>query len=135
LEANHLVTDKAHQKRNFFRLDVMLPVKYRKFTGDPVFDGIVSLGRTLNLSSGGMILTVPNNLIVGTKLDMEVELPKNQKLYLVGKVLGGETQVFGGVERRMEKIAFVEVDDDTKDQIMKFILNEQRKIQRKEKRS
>lgn len=118
---------KKNQKRNFVRLDVILPVKYRKFTGNPIFVSNFNVGRTIDLSSGGIKLSVSRPIPVGTKLDMEIELDDQTASYVVGKVLGGEDKVIDGIGRRIEKVTFLEMDPESQDLIMKFIFNNQRK--------
>ncbi len=115
------------QKRRFVRLDVVLPVKYRKYTGNPIFISNFNVGRTIDLSSGGIKLSVSRPIPVGSKLDMEIELDDQTASYVVGKVLGGEDKVIDGIGRRIEKINFVELDPEAQDMIMKFIFNNQRK--------
>jgi len=123
--------DSKSQKRRFVRIEVMLPVKYRSYTGHPVWDQNFSVGRSINLSSGGMILAVNTALAPEAKLDMELELNDKTRLYLIGKVLGGEDMMVDGVSRRVEKISFMDLDDETRDIIMKFIFNRQRADLRK----
>ncbi len=119
------------QKRRFVRIDIILPVKYRNYTGNPIWDLNFSVGRTINLSSGGMMLAVNQALAPEAKLDMELELNDKTRLYLVGKVLGGEDMMVDGVSRRIEKINFLDLDDESRDIIMKFIFNRQRAELRK----
>lgn len=121
----------ADQKRAFVRLDVVLPVKYRRYTGNPVIDQNFNVGRTLNLSSGGMLLAVPKALVPNTKLDLEIEVGEGKSLYVPGVVLSGADREVDGIPRREEKINFVDVDDETQDAIMKFILEEQRRQRRR----
>ncbi len=125
------MADKKAQKREFVRQDVVLPVKYRKYTGNPVFEDLFSVGRTLNLSSGGIMLTVGTPLKSGDKLDLELELTDRVRVYLTGKVLGGQDSVVDGIPHRVEKVSFLDVDDDTQDLIMKFIFDDQRRSLRK----
>jgi c-di-GMP-binding flagellar brake protein YcgR len=127
------IDPKKVQKRNFVRLDVVLPVKYRRFTGNPVFQSNFNVGRTVNISVGGVKLSVSTPIPVGTRLDMEIELSDSVKPYVVGKVLGGEEKVIDGISRRIEKISFVEVDKDAQDLMMKYIFENLRKVVRKVK--
>jgi c-di-GMP-binding flagellar brake protein YcgR len=116
------------------RLDVVLPVKYRVYTGNPIFQENFNVGRTSDLSSGGMSIMVSKPLVAGAKLDIELELDEQLHPYLVGKVLGGDDKVFDGIPRRVEKVNFIELDPDTREMIMKFIFDYQRKIARKDKK-
>jgi c-di-GMP-binding flagellar brake protein YcgR len=127
------IDPKKVQKRNFVRLDVVLPVKYRRFTGNPVFQSNFNVGRTVNISVGGVKLSVSTPIPVGTRLDMEIDLSDSVKPYVVGKVLGGEEKVIDGISRRIEKISFVEVDKDAQDLMMKYIFENLRKVVRKVK--
>ena len=128
-----MTTDpKKIQKRRFVRLDAVLPVKYRRYTGNPVFQSNFNVGRTINLSIGGVKLSVSTPILVGTKLDMELELSDSIKPYVVGKVIGGEEKVIDGISRRIEKIGFVEVDKEAQDLMMKYIFDHLRKVVRKD---
>lgn len=127
------IDPKKVQKRRFVRLDVVLPVKYRRFTGNPVFQSNFNVGRTVNVSVGGVKLSVSTPIPVGTRLDMEIEFSDSVKPYVVGKVLGGEEKVIDGISRRIEKISFVEVDKDAQDIMMKYIFDNLRKVVRKVK--
>ena len=125
------MADNKPQNREFVRQEVVLPVKYRKYTGNSLFEDLFSVGRTLNLSSGGMMLSVGTPLKVGDKLDLEVELTDRVRVYLVGKILGGTDSEVDGVYRRVEKVEFLDMDGDTQDLIMKFIFESQRRNLRK----
>lgn len=119
------------QKRRFVRLDVVLPVKYRKYTGNSIFQENFNVGRTNDLSIGGVKMSVSKPIPAGTKLDMEIELDANLRPYIVGIVLGGEDKLIDGISRRIEKVSFVEVDADAQDMMMKYIFDHQRKEVRK----
>ena len=129
------MADAKKQKRNFVRLEINLPVKYRPYTGNPVFQSHFDVGRTNDLSIGGVKLSVSKPIPAGTKLEMEIELDDDNRPYIVGKVVGGEDKVLDGVSRRIEKISFTEVDPDAQDIMMKFIFETQRKEVRKDKKN
>src|ERR1700677_3097526 len=127
------IDPKKIQKRRFVRLDAVLSVKYRRYTGNSVFQSNFNVGKTINLSVGGVKLSVSTPIPSGTKLDMEIELSESIKLYAVGKVIGGEEKVIDGISRRIEKIGFLEVDKEDQDLMMKYIFNHLRKVVRKNK--
>jgi c-di-GMP-binding flagellar brake protein YcgR len=127
------VDPKKIQKRRFVRLDAVLSAKYRRYTGNPVFQSNFNVCKTINLSVGGVKLSVSTPIPTGTKLDMELELSESVKLYAVGKVIGGEEKVIDGISRRIEKISFLEVDKEDQDLMMKYIFNHLRKVVRKNK--
>lgn len=125
---------KKTQKRRFVRLNVILPVKYRRYTGSPVFQANFNVGRTNDLSIGGVKLNVSTPIPVGIKLDMEIELSNNNRPYVIGKVIGGEEKMVDGISHRVEKISFLDVDEDAQDIITKFIFEHQRKDVQKDKK-
>ncbi len=129
-----MAESQKNQNRRFVRLDVVLPVKYRKYTGNPVFHEFFNVGRTNDLSIGGIKMAVSTPIPAGTKLDMEIELGEDVRPYVVGKILGGEDKVMDGIPRRIEKVSFLEVDPEAQDIMMRFIFDHQRKEVRKDKK-
>jgi c-di-GMP-binding flagellar brake protein YcgR len=129
-----MIDPEKSQKRRFVRANIILPVKYRKFTGNAVFTDQFNIGRTNDLSIGGVNLTVSKSISVDTKLDIEIELNDKARVYVAGQVLGGEDKVIDGISRRIEKINFIEIDPEVEDVIMKFIFDHERKEVRKDKK-
>jgi c-di-GMP-binding flagellar brake protein YcgR len=129
-----MINPQKSQKRRFVRLDIVLPVKYRKFTGSAVFNDQFNIGRTNDLSIGGINVTVSKPIPIDTKLDIEIELNDKTRVYVVGQVLGGEDKVIDGIYRRIEKMNFIEHDPEVDDVIMKFIFDHERKEVRKDKK-
>jgi c-di-GMP-binding flagellar brake protein YcgR len=121
------------QKRKSVRLEVVLPVKYRRYTGNPVFSNNFNVGRTHDISIGGAKLSVSTPITPGTKLDMEIELSDDLRPYAVGKVIGGEDKIIEGISHRIEKVSFLEMDADSQDIMMKYIFDNFRKESRKVK--
>ena len=126
-----MAESKKPQKRRFVRVEVVLPVKYRKYTGNPIFRSRFNVGRTSDLSIGGMKMNVSKPIPAGMPLDMEIELGDDLRPYIVGKVLGGEDKTVNGVSRRIEKVNFTEVDKEAQDMMMKFLIDHQREAARK----
>ena len=121
------------QKRKSVRLEVVLPVKYRRYTGNPVLANNFNVGRTHDISVGGVKLSVSTPIALGTKLDMEIELSDALRPYAVGKVIGGEDKVIDGIAHRIEKVSFLEMDAESQDMMMKYIFDNLRKESRKVK--
>ena len=124
---------KKDQKRNSVRLEVVLPVKYRRYTGNPVLNNNFNVGRTHDISIGGVKISVSTPIAVGTKLDMEIELSDDIKPYAVGKVIGGEEKIIDGISHRVEKISFLEMDSESQDMMMRYIFDNLRKEGRKDR--
>jgi c-di-GMP-binding flagellar brake protein YcgR len=96
-----MIDPQKSQKRRFVRLNIILPVKYRAFTGNTIFTDQFNIGRTNDLSIGGINIAVSKPIPVDTKLDIEIELDDKNRVYVVGKVLGGEDKVIDGISRRV----------------------------------
>lgn len=120
------------QRREFFRLEVSLPLHYRvlpKFlTNRPVPFRTVE---TKNISGGGVLFSDTITLKTDTLLDLLVELPWRERgtmqvyranlVVCVGKVVtlkkSGENSLYG--------VEFVYIEDRSRAQIIDFIFEEQ----------
>lgn len=112
---------KRTEKRRFPRIELNIPVKYRAFRNDSIFSSNFSVGRSKDISVGGLKLAVGKHNPVDTKLDMEIELTSNLFAYVVGKVLGGQDEEINGVTHRYDRVIFLEMDKEIKDALTRFI--------------
>jgi len=112
------------QKREFFRVDTSLNLKYR-ILGQGLSPQQIVTGR-VNISAGGMRIPVNEPVAENQRLRMLISLPDP-----VSKVVGAEARVVrffnfghGNYEAALE---FVNIDAVTRDQIAAFCLSEQRR--------
>ncbi|HXL71988.1 MAG TPA: PilZ domain-containing protein [bacterium] len=118
---------KRVEKRRFVRLETTIPVKYRACQNDSIFSGNFSVGRSKNISAGGLKLAVGRHNPIDTKLDMEMELPNNVLAYTTAKVLGGNDEQINGITHRFDRVVFLEMDDDVQGTLTRYVFEGLRK--------
>jgi len=118
---------KRQEKRRFVRIEVTVPIKYRNFKNDSVFHSNFNVGRSRDISVGGLKFSVGKHTPVDTKLDMEIELPDSMPAYVIGKVVGGEDVIINGIVHHYDRIQFVDIDKEIQDVIMKQVFEGLRK--------
>jgi c-di-GMP-binding flagellar brake protein YcgR len=118
---------KKPEKRRFVRVELIVPVKYRSFRNDSIFQSNFNVGRSRDISVGGLKFAVAKHNPVNTKLDMELELPDALSAYVTGKVVGGEDVVVNGIVHRFDRITFLEMDKEVQDLIMRQVFESMRR--------
>ena len=118
---------KQPEKRRSVRVEMIVPVKYRNFRNDSIFQSNFNVGRSRDLSVGGLKFAVTKHNAVNSKLDMEIELPDALSAYVTGKVIGGEDVVINGIIHRFDRISFLEMDKDVQDLIMRQVFESLRR--------
>ena len=112
---------KGQEKRRFARTDIIVPIKYRLYRNNSVFQSSFNIGKSRNLSMGGLKFAVSKHLPVGTKLDMELELSRTMGIYVVAQVVGGDDEVVNGITHRYDRVTFSEVDTEVQDLLMRLM--------------
>jgi c-di-GMP-binding flagellar brake protein YcgR len=112
---------KRTEKRRFPRIELTIPVKYRAFRNDSIFSSNFSVGRSKDISVGGLKLAVGKHNPVDTKLDMEIELTSNLYAYVVAKVLGGHDEEINGITPRFDRVIFLEMDKEIREALTRHI--------------
>ena len=118
---------KRQEKRRSVRVDLTVPVKYRAFRNDSIFQSNFNVGRSKDLSVGGLRWAVAKHNPIDTKLDMELELPDDMCAYVVGKVVGGEDVVINGITHRFDRVAFLDMDKEVQDLLMRQVFDSMRR--------
>lgn len=130
------------QRRDFFRLPISLPLRFRTVSLPPDFardntvkkqalaawseDRLFNVGRTKDLSGGGLLMITETPLSAGEEVFLELRMPQ-ELLRLSGRVVrelagnqdDGPGQVVG--------VEFVGIDEREQDQIIQFIFREERR--------
>ena len=117
---------RRQERRLSVRTEMTVPVKYRNFRNDPTFQRNFNVGRSRNVSIGGLKLAVAKHNQVDSKLDMEIELPAALSAYVTGKVVGGEDWVINNIIYRFDRISFLETDEEIQDLIARQIFESMR---------
>lgn len=116
------------QRRNYFRLKIILPVYFRKIAADEeAADNPIQRAYTLDISGGGMRIAVPRKISLkeGEILQCLVSL-ENTDISVKGEVV----RISPSAENNMMEvgIAFRDIHQNVQDRLIAFIFKQQLKI-------
>ncbi len=122
------------QRRNFFRLDCYVDVRYRvikSISDDDNCDIPFRKTITSDLSGGGIRLLLDEKIDPGTYLECELFTETDRKIRFFGKVVRFEHIGSGGKYRYAAGVAYVDIDEKEREDVIKYIFEEQRKLLKK----
>lgn len=123
------------QRRNYFRLDCFVEVRYRimDLEGDDTYDKDKPYINALanNLSGGGVCLMLEEKVPAGTIVECEMFSDTSRKVKFYGKVVRFEETGKAGKYKFKAGIAYIEISDNDREVIVRYIYEEQRKLLRK----
>lgn len=112
------------ERRKFFRLNINVNIKWKKFTGDGKKGGAGKVP-SKNLSAGGVCITSYKRLSQGERLVLEIELPTGKTINAGTKVVWvNEFDTPGGSAEKMYEagIEFIDITDRDREEIKEFCL-------------
>jgi c-di-GMP-binding flagellar brake protein YcgR len=118
---------KREERRRFVRVEMTVPVKYRTFRNSSEFQSSFNVGRSKDISVGGLKCAVSKHNPIETKLDIEIELSDTLSAYVVGKVLGGEDRVIDGIVHRFDRVTFLQMEPDVQELLMRQVFEQMRR--------
>mgnify|MGYP005851431677 CR=1 FL=1 len=122
------------QRREFFRLESNVPVKYRIIklsTDDKDNKEPMKSCVTKDLSGGGLCLRIREEVERNSLIKGEVDLGPEKKIPFVGEVIRVDI-IDGGKKYKYEiGISFKKIKKNDKEEIIRFIYSEQRRLRRK----
>lgn len=123
------------QRRQLFRLSLVLPVEYAiTFLPEEnltIVPGIYEKAIIRDISGGGVRLVTDLQLPKSTKMNIKLLLEESD-LTLTGEIVNIHEQGDQEKERYSYGVKFVDLDYNTQDQIVSFIFEEQRRRRRRE---
>ena len=122
------------QRRQFFRLDCVLDVKCREveFVDErPVPKGNFSKGLTRDISGGGACLVVTEGIEKGKYVECELQIMENKIIKFYGTVVRSGKSNEDNKSKYGLGVEFYNIDDRTREVIISFIFEEQRKLRKK----
>lgn len=131
---------KKHERRDFFRVEVALDVKYELLKEKPrnLSDlkdlELCKSALAIDLSGGGIMLKVNKAIPLRKYLLMEFNVgTKGRANYIkvLGQVMRGFTDCTGGIKRELIGVKFCQIDERTRDQIIRFVFEKMLEIIRK----
>lgn len=122
---NPLKPPYKYQRRNFFRIDITLDAIAILTKSDEIIEG-----KTKNISGSGALLALPKDIKKGELIKLKINI-KKEPLLLKAKVIRCYKSDFRQVNPHNVAVQFIEIDEKTQDKVVKFTLEEQRKLQKK----
>lgn len=112
----------VNQKREFVRLNIALPVRFRiideEGEGNP---DKIEEGVTIDISAGGALLYTPTKLQVGQKLEIELQFSEDESFFCQAHII----RLFKTDQIRIA-IEYDDVSEAQRDKIFRFIFEKQR---------
>ncbi|NJD02276.1 MAG: flagellar brake protein [Ruminiclostridium sp.] len=122
------------QRRQYFRLGCSIPVKFRAMESmNDTADINTQFKTTIanNLSGGGICLLLEEKLDVGKLLECEIATDGKKGIRFFGKVKRYEKNVLHGKFKYEIGIAFININNNDREKVVKFIFEEQRKLRKR----
>lgn len=113
-----------YQRRNFFRIAITLDIEVIKQTDE------VLKGKTKDISGSGALLALPQELKKGEVVKLSIYI-KGKPLKLKAKVVRCYKDDTRHFNPYYVAVQFIEIDEKIQDEIVKFTLEEQRKLRKK----
>ncbi len=129
------------QRRDYYRLDMLLEVRYRVISYfDQVYTEIpyeeytdMPYEKTLatDLSGGGIYLLLNEKIEIDSLMNCEISTGRFGKISFIGKLVRCERIRKVSKYKYSAGIEFVEISDNNREKVIRFIFNEQRKLIKK----
>ncbi|HZJ57619.1 MAG TPA: PilZ domain-containing protein, partial [Clostridia bacterium] len=118
------------QRREFYRLRVILPVDFWLLDDDIEDKPTVYKGYSIDISGGGLKLNTDYCLEVNTAIECRIDLGNERQLQIKGKVI--RVNPAGGSGYRYELgISFCCVSHRVREDLIRFIFSKQRELREK----
>lgn len=122
------------QRRQFFRLEYNLPVKYRIVDSTEVEDDIEEkyrYGMSEDLSGGGISILTDEIINKNEIICCQCFLDQQNSIEFTGKVIRVSDKMKNEVKRYSIGVSFTEIEEKYRDILIKFIFKKQRKLRKK----
>lgn len=117
-----------YQRRSFFRIDIILDVRVILMKNDELYKTLE--GKTKDISGSGALLALPENIKKKGLVKLKINI-KGETLFLKAKVIRCYKDEFRQVNPYNVAVQFMDIDEKTQDKVVKFTLEEQRKLRKK----
>lgn len=113
-----------NQKREFVRLEVSLPVRFRVIEGED--QGQIEEGLTIDISAGGALFSTQADMKAGQKLEIEVQFSDKESFF--GKAHAIRIFERDKSEKNAVRVAieYDDISESQRDRIFRFIFEKQR---------
>lgn len=121
------------QRRNYYRLSCSVEVRYRIVDYlNEVYNENIPFKRTFtnNISGGGVSLMLEDKVDLGSIVECEIYTAREKMLRFFGKVVRYEKNENEGKFKYEAGIAYVRINDNDRETVVRFIFDEQRKMRK-----
>jgi c-di-GMP-binding flagellar brake protein YcgR len=122
------------QRRQFFRFNCIIPVKYRivAFSGNSkINESPLTNAVTRDLSGGGLCLAVREKIETNKIVECDLFITEGKVINFLGKVLRLSDHEEKGIYKYEAGIEYIKIDDKCRESIIGYIFQEQRKLIKK----
>lgn len=133
LKLNRISSIKRIQRRNYYRLNITLPISIKLLTDkDKQSQNFKEWLKTytMDISGGGVRILLDRNIEKGSLLECKLKI-NDEDLLLKGEVVRSQLIQQYPITKYEIGISFVDITEYQRDQIIGFIFEEQRKLRRK----
>lgn len=125
---------KKVQRRGYFRLDCSISVQFRQVESlNPVHSEGIPYKKALasNLSGGGICLLLEDKVEVGKLIECEIPAGEDKLIRFYGKIIRYDRNEPEGRFKYEAGIAYIKINENDREAVVKFIFDEQRKLRKK----
>lgn len=115
------------QRREFFRMETMRKIRYRLLDADKNPSGDFKESRTCDISGGGVKMIVDKDFPGEGLLELYLDLPGLEDFPIYGEIVN----IYNLPDGTAAGIKFVELDHHTREEIIAWLFEYQRKLRQK----
>ncbi len=123
------------QRRSFFRFECMIPINYKVVeSSKTVLSENETFKKTItrDLSGGGVCIKLEEKLNIGDVVECELLLDDFNKVHFLGKIVRFiKCEANRGIYKYEAGVFFQKIDDKSREKIISYIFQEQRKLMKK----
>lgn len=122
------------QRRSYYRLDTLIEVKYRPLvpdTGAYRYQKPFKKSLAVNLSGGGICLLLDDRFETGDMVECEMTYDQIKNIRFYGRVVRFDESDREGKFRFKAGVAYIEIEENDREAVVRYIFKEQRKLLRK----
>jgi c-di-GMP-binding flagellar brake protein YcgR len=122
------------QRRSYYRLNCSVQLNYRIVDSmNEVYNDNIPFKKSFsnNISGGGISFMLEDKVEVGKLVECEVFTSQDRKVRFFGKVIRYERSELEGRFKYEAGIAYIKINDNDREAVVRYIFNEQRKLRKK----
>jgi c-di-GMP-binding flagellar brake protein YcgR len=122
------------QRRSYYRLNCSVQIQYRIVDSmNEVYNDNIPFKKSFsnNISGGGISFMLEEKVEIGRLVECELFTSQDKKVRFFGKIIRYERSELEGRFKYAAGIAYVKINDNDREAVVRYIFNEQRKLRKK----